>query len=273
MNTGLSKPEQIVFEIMDKLAEHIGQKINQNNCYLHLSINPAYLKRTPDGRLDKKSSIDYFSEESDKLAISELAGYCGEIFLEIAWLSAFFDYAVRKNNPNYDGFREITESYPKKWLLQQKSEVIKNSPFTFIAGGKSDFLKVVVETTGDMSMSLTEFRIDAFVKQLKRKIQYKNDLDQFDHDNPNILIVSGTNSEWKIHGHTEILTDFTKVRKKVSKFLSDHNFKHLSGIIWFNTNLENAKIILNPNVSKKSKLEPKLLAKLEFDIHDDRKFL
>ena len=93
---------------------------------------------------------------------------------------------------------------------------------------------------------------------------------QFEPVHPNIIVIQGSDSIWNIHGQTERLSEFTAIRKKISKFLSDNRFEKLSGIIWFNNNLENAKLILNPNAAKNSKLNDEVITKLGFAIHNDR---
>lgn len=269
-NRGLGEPEKIIFKILEKVAEHIGKKIDLHNYFLHLSIDSKYLQRTNDGRIDFSASVEYLCQKADILEIHKLAGYHGKFFLSIAWLSAFFDYAVRKNNPQYEGFKEITQSIPKKWLLEKKQKSVKNNPFEIFHGGPYDILNVMIDTAGDMSFSKNEYVMNGFVEHLKRKIKNKINNGQFEPNHPNILVIAGTNSKWNIHGRTEGLADFIIVRQKISRFLRENDFKNLSGIIWFNSNLENAKLILNPNSDENSKLSDKMLEKMGFSIHDDK---
>lgn len=225
---------------------------------MFIQINTLHLPLDADGHIDEDKAVNELSDWADKLLLHEFAGikaridfrYIGDVMSASASSNGHF--AEFCQQPNMD-----TKEQSKLQMWANKIDImdVMNSPFHYISSSKSNLGMVEVQSLNIVIDSVNTVEENSFLNHIRRKIQEKIRLHQFE-DNNLVIFFIRINS-W-LNRYEWDDKDFAKVKPIIEKEIETSN--EISGVLLYHSDYTNGRYVENKNA--KNKFSKEELAKI-----------
>ena len=254
----LTKPEEKIDNIFTKFAKILSGRCSVTDFHMFLQINTLHLPLDTNGHIDETKSVIELSDWADKLLLHELAGLNAKI--DFQYIADVMSARTSSNGRFGEFCQQLnmdTEEQSKLQMWANKIDItdVLGSPFNFIGLSKSDLGMVEVQSLNIAIDSVNTVEENSFLNHIRRKIQEKIRLHQFE-DNNLVILFLRINSwlnryEWDDN-------DFAKVKPIIEKEIEINN--EISGVLLYYSDYTDGRYVENKNA--KNKFSKKELTKI-----------
>lgn len=255
--------------ILDTVAKYLFKKMNTESVFqFSIWLDTTQLIHTND-HIDEEKSKKFLLEWVDKLHLDQLLGANGLLPLSEyrlhSGISEYSDHSLINYPWHRPPNKKLLDEDPAfhKWASKiQLSDAIFG-PFASIGCSNKDEFSVV-EIHEDSSHSTHEELVNSnrfsdlntgriqeksFFNQIKRKIMFKINEEQFVRGSPIVFVINGR--LWSNSFETDN-QDFSQIKKIIEDLMSSYSY--ISGVLLYDSDYVNGGFIHNTNAEKNIKL-------------------
>jgi hypothetical protein len=254
----LRETEERLRKICRGIAHELYSRIGTKR-YLRIEIQTSTLPRDTKGRFRIKPSIRHVVDSFNKLQLTTLLKAFGNFHLSDTFTYIEYSQLPKKlRDSYYKGVDKGFRSYAfRKFLKSVSLDDLKDSPIVYFLSGRSNYS--IAETACQLVFpsqpALDEQK--AFLDKVERKITEKIRKSQFVPDQPNVLVVNGSN--WTVHGYDlsrspDWDVESTPIRKVLRRVVGERRPPSLSSVLIYEDDFQEARMIENRFAKRQSRL-------------------
>jgi hypothetical protein len=252
-------------EIFTQLAEYIWARVNRGLC-IHIEIDTGVLP-VSEGAIDVAASVGLITDfiTASNLVSIFVDGFSLhglKYFSQLDAAQSLYDQKLMLQHYSTELFEKIETEPFRSFATSVTPRAFVNCPVVYFwcVPGKNGVVEVAEQEIFPSAVASLEHQ--AFLRHVVRKL--KEELNQLESGEVNIIVLRASN--WSLSGFErgKIEEEFVygALQSTIQKFMRDSVVQDLSAVVVYEDEFAKAQIVVNPNVSERSRVTYEFIEKM-----------